>query len=146
MAATQGTTLDHLIVVAMSACSPRSHRTLAIGKMAPCRLLLPRYYPDSRLRYNPQSFSEESSFTCPGALVWGAHFRYGRHLMANGAALQECRLWMPPWCSPSALLQFSRISQKGAFTLIWSPDFVTVVQWTPPDHPALVTRFMFMVP
>lgn len=38
-----------------------------------------------------------------------------------------------PLHSPSALLQFTCTSQKGAYILLWSPKFGTVAKGTEPD-------------
>ena len=40
--------------------------------------------------------------------------------------------------SPSAALQSTSTSQTGAYTLIWSPSFLTVTQKMPLDHLTLV--------
>lgn len=42
--------------------------------------------------------------------------------------------WAPSLCFLSASLEFAIISQKGAYTLVWNPDFETVTQGTPPDR------------
>ena len=40
---------------------------------------------------HPQSFCERGLFACPGALAWGAGFRFGSYQGAYGTALRECR-------------------------------------------------------
>ena len=75
-------------------------------------------------RYTLQSFCEGCLFACPRASACGVHIRLGTHLVLYGrTALKECMLWIPSWCSPSALLQFAGVTQKIPYTLIHNPDF-----------------------
>lgn len=78
---------------------------------------------------------ERGLIACPGAPVWRTGFRYVTRLVDYGAALKKCRIWTPSWCSPSALFQLTRISQKVAYTLFWSPSFCdchsTDTAWSP---------------
>ena len=45
------------------------------------------------------------------------------HLVAFRAAVKDHGLWTPSWHGPSALLQLPAVPQKGAYTLVWSPNF-----------------------
>lgn len=61
MAATQGTTIDHItVVMARGASSCRSHGMMTIRKMSLGGLLPLRYYTDSKLRKNPRSSMKEA--------------------------------------------------------------------------------------
>lgn len=73
----------------------------------------------SQPHVNSQSFCEGYQSVCLEQ-GWGSPFRFGIYLVDYGAAFVECRLWTPCWHSPSALFQFTGISQKRAYTLISS--------------------------
>ena len=137
-ASAQGIPLDHLSLVAEGTFVPGSHRTVEIIEMVFGKLLPPRHFTDSGPRHTLQSFCERGLFACPGALAWGAVFRFGTHFVVSGPALKEHRLQMSSWHSPSALLQFTGVTQKRAYTLIWSPDLCDCHSGTPPDCLALV--------
>lgn len=50
------------------------------------------------------------------------------HLVAFRAAVKDHGLWTPSWHGPSALLQLPAVPQKGAYTLVWSPNFCSCHQ------------------
>ena len=118
VAAAQRTLLDHLVLVAREVFIPGSHRTMTIRET-----VLGRLTPKALYRHQTGHIHRVFLWRRPLCLSWSFSLQDSIHLVAYGAALKEHRLWTPSWCSPSAFFQLIGISQKTAYTFIWSSNF-----------------------
>lgn len=139
-AAAQRIPLDCLALVRRRAYLPGFQRTIEIREIILGRIPSPGHCTESRMRH--KSFCEGGLFDYSGVLALGAGFRFGIHLLAYRAALKKHRLWMPSWCTPSALLQPVHVIQKKKklIHLSEAPMLATAAQGTSTDCLALVTN------
>lgn len=109
------------------------HRTETIKETIHGGLLSPGHDKESRLKCTPSS-CEKGLSTCPGASAWEGGIRLPTHLEAMEDLSEAISWWWGPSLqSPLASRQFDKTSQKGAYTLIWSPIFAIVAQGIPQD-------------
>ena len=131
---TQGMPLEFLALVALGACISGSQRTETIRETV---LRLPRPGHNITDWHIPHSSYEKDLFTCPGASVWGADFRFTRNLettkMLSGNEGQLCTLLWPHYSPPVP-------PKKEAYTLVWSPNFCNCCQKDTSKLPGLETR------
>lgn len=71
----------------------------------------------------PLVFLRRSPLCLSQTLAWGESFMLSTHLVYSVVAFKECRMWVLSWHSLAALLQLAGISEKRAYTLVWSPSF-----------------------
>ena len=90
---------------------------------------------------HPPVICEGGFLACSGAPACGAGFRFSTHLVDYGAALKECRLWIPSWHSPSASFQYL---PERAYILVWSPDFCDCQVTWPAELTLMVLQKMYM--
>ena len=131
MQSTEGTPLDGLALVAKEVGIPELHRIIRIGKTVLAR---PSHGISQIPEWNKtQTSCEKGLFTQSGTSAWGTGFRFHTHLVAKEVIPVNLSRETQSLCTPLALLQLNKASQKGANTLSGALIFSTVTQGTPPD-------------
>ena len=139
VAAAQGMPLKHLALVGKGARIAGSHRTVTIREIVLGRLPPPGHCTDSRRKHAPTlSIKKTPIFFVLGPQPEG-HASYLAHIQrAMEMLLGNRGQQMPFLCSFSVSLQLAGVSQKGAYTLIWSPELCSCHPVDPSRSPGLV--------
>lgn len=112
----------------LGACITGSHGTVTVRKTVRERLE-PQGIAQIDLGI-PLVFLRRSPLCLSRTLAWGESFMLSTHLLHSIVAFKEYRMWVLSWHSLSSLLQLAGISEKRAYTLLWSPNFCN---WHPED-------------
>lgn len=95
----------------------------------------PKTLPREQTDTHPRSACGKGPSACPGASTWGTGFKFATHVeptdVLSGNSGQRAPSLSPPLASP----QITHASQKGDYTLVWSPNFCNFHTGATPDLP-----------